>query len=244
MKILSWNILANEWIDKKDYPMLREKLLERGDRFKKIIKHIIDICPDVMLLQEVMKSEYKYFVEIFRNKYFVTPITTINWTGYPKGESGNVTMIRSDKIHDIKFYNIDSMNFVKCRKESDKILLINIHLDDQSKDKRILQIKKILKITKSHKNVIIGGDFNEPYNKTKKLYKALSNNDFNPSVFETTYFIEKQMIIDNIFYKGFKLKNSEVNNQCGIRSSKGINCQLEKYGSDHFPVTAILELRW
>ena len=41
MKIVSWNILAAEWIKKSYYPTIKEKVLfDRKTRFKRIIERI------------------------------------------------------------------------------------------------------------------------------------------------------------------------------------------------------------
>ena len=50
------------------------------------------------------------------------------------------------------------------------------------------------------------------------------------------------MKIVNIFYKNLKLKDSKVNNICGKRNIKNINCQLENYGSEHFPIIIKIKL--
>ena len=46
----------------------------------------------------------------------------------------------------------------------------------------------------------------------------------------------------NINDKGLELKASSVNNICGNRTISNINCQLENYGSDHFPVIIKLKI--
>jgi len=51
MKIISWNILADEFID-SDYSMIPSELLDDVLRYEKIKNRIIDA--DVILLQEVM----------------------------------------------------------------------------------------------------------------------------------------------------------------------------------------------
>ena len=53
MKVLSWNILANEYIQKKYYPTVQEELLVRTERFKTIITKLLEINADIILLQEV-----------------------------------------------------------------------------------------------------------------------------------------------------------------------------------------------
>ena len=236
MKILSWNILAEEWIEKKYYPMVQEQLLESKKRFKTIMKHINKMSPDVILLQEVMKNNYKYLKKKYRYKYFISSLLAVPWVGYPVGESGNVTLLKLSKFQGITSDRIDSMNFLTAYYKDERVGIVNVHLDDSSETRRKKQIKKVMKKTNKLDKVIIGGDCNEQYIKNRGIYKKLQKNNYKVAIKNTTYFIEKQMIIDNIFYKGFKIKESHVDNSCGSRSVKNINCQLRKYGSDHFPI--------
>ena len=67
MKILSWNILAHEFIKKRYYPMIpTEVLMNRKERIKQIITTLVHADMDVMLLQEVMQSEYNALVKVFQ----------------------------------------------------------------------------------------------------------------------------------------------------------------------------------
>ena len=242
MKILSWNILAEEWIDKKYYPMVKEQLLESKKRFKIIMKHIRSMSPDIILLQEVMKNNHKYLIKKYSHKYYISPLIPVPWVGYPVGESGNVTMLKLSKFQGINFNKLDSMNFLTAYYKDIKIGIVNVHLDDSSNKRRINQIKKVIKKTNNLDKVVIGGDCNEQYIKNRGIYNKLKKYDYKIAIKNTTYFIEKQMIIDNIFYRGFKIKDSYVDNSCGSRTIKNINCQLQKYGSDHFPIIAILKI--
>ena len=59
MKILTWNILASEWIKKSYYPNTNEDIIfDNKSRFEQIIKIIDEYDADVIMLQEVMKIEY------------------------------------------------------------------------------------------------------------------------------------------------------------------------------------------
>ena len=232
MKVLSWNILANEYIKKQYYPQVKEELLIREERFKLISNKLKEINADIILLQEVMSAEYKNLKELLSHKYFISKLIPIQWKGYPEGESGNITMIKKSKFTSIK----QKENYITCKHRQDKFYIVNIHLDDSSQNRRETQISDILSKVNDKERVIIGGDCNEEYKKSSGIYKLLEDNNFNISITDFTYFIEKQMKIDNIFFKGLELKDSLVNNICGHRTISNINCQLEKYGSDHFPV--------
>ena len=59
MKIISWNILANEFIKKADYPMIKGKMLfNRKGRLTQITSILQNVNADVMLLQEVMEDQF------------------------------------------------------------------------------------------------------------------------------------------------------------------------------------------
>ena len=94
MKILSWNILANEFIKKADYPMIKGKMLfNRKGRLTQITSILQNANADVMLLQEVMQAEYNSLSETFEKEYYIIKGKNINWYN-KKSYSGNVTFLR------------------------------------------------------------------------------------------------------------------------------------------------------
>jgi endonuclease/exonuclease/phosphatase family metal-dependent hydrolase len=96
MKILSWNILANEFIKKADYPMIKGKMLfNRKGRLTQITSILQNVNADVMLLQEVMQAEYNSLSETFEKEYYVIKGKNINWYN-KKSYSGNVTFLRKN----------------------------------------------------------------------------------------------------------------------------------------------------
>ena len=51
MRIISWNILSNEFIRKKDYPMINSKILfNRQQRLENIMRILINLNGDIILL--------------------------------------------------------------------------------------------------------------------------------------------------------------------------------------------------
>ena len=93
MKVLSWNILAQEWIKKSYYKGVDEKILfNRKKRFSTIKKHILEEKADIILLQEVMPYEYKHLVKLLKETHHASPLLPISWNGV-YGQSGNVTFI-------------------------------------------------------------------------------------------------------------------------------------------------------
>lgn len=279
MKVVSWNILANEFIKKADYPMIKGKMLfNRKGRLTQITSILKNVNADVMLLQEVMQAEYNSLSETFEKEYYIIKGKNINWYN-KKSYSGNVTFLRkkvfslsanNDKIKDLEFglyvkcyflekaqaknvpenipknvcENICAINTTVPSQKSeikpnskDKLTpidIINVHLDDISHAKRIVEIKSIEEEIKKTKKVILGGDFNQDYKPKSNLYKLL-NQEMGLQIYikDPTYLIEKKMCIDHLMTKGFDRES------CGcVVNNYGDDVlhQFKEYGSDHLPI--------
>ena len=253
MKIMSWNILASEWIKKSYYPKVNKKILfNRKARFNKIMKTINQENADIIMLQEVMSLEYKSLKHYLDNKYTISPLNPIKWK-YPKdnktknqGESGNVTFIRKNILkndgikNSNKEINHQSFDFgIYTQIPNNNISVFNIHLDDLSVTTRNKQMKSVESLLYTTPKCIIGGDFNQPYRKNSKIYNLPEFIIHNTNC--PTYYIEEKMNIDNIMSRGFdkdkdKNKNKVENEeQCGIYPTT-MEEGFEMYGSDHLPV--------
>lgn len=247
MKILSWNILADEFVSKEYYPTIPFKLLDREKRLKSIINKIIKEKPDVLLLQEVMIKEYTILKEIFTNNFFISDLFIVKWkynNEYDKqSESGNVILLIKNKFNDPEILH-DDLCIVSCIYKNKRICFINIHLDDLSSNTRYNQLTRIIDKTNNFSHIIISGDFNQKYDINSDLYKLIKNNYFYPAFFykENTNYNQSIDSIDNLFYKGFKLLGSSISNDCGNRTIDHITCQITEYGSDHFPIIIYLDI--
>lgn len=129
MKIVSWNILANEFIKKKDYPMIATKLLfNRKTRLQTIITILTKIDADVILLQEVMQAEYNALSLIFKKAYHLIQGKTLNWYN-KKSYSGNVTLLKKTMfpsapvLHTNADKEIEFGLYLKCQYEASPISL-------------------------------------------------------------------------------------------------------------------------
>jgi hypothetical protein len=78
----------------------------------------------------------------------------------------------------------------------------------------------------------LGGDFNQEYKESSPLYRYKGLTVHNKCV---TYFVEKNMNIDNILTKGFTVSK----NSCPYVPTN-VTEGLRIYGSDHIPVTTIV----
>ena len=251
------NILASEWIVKKYYTDINKALLfNHKKRLKTIIEKLLNYNADIILLQEVMPDEFKVINKYFKDDYHITEIQPIKWSyknnDNHKSESGNITIIRKSKYSIIDLpLNISSttniINFCKITQclniETNKqITIYNIHFDDLSSVKRNKQMQSILQFdTENNKNnhintqhkqfaCIIAGDFNQVYRENSKLYnipKFIVHNLCN------TYYIDKQINIDNILTRGFKIDKTLL--KCA-NLSKDTEDIFKQIGSDHIPI--------
>jgi endonuclease/exonuclease/phosphatase family metal-dependent hydrolase len=269
IKVVSWNILASEWIIKKDYPDIKTaELFNTKKRIKTIIDKLKKYNADIILLQEVMPDDYKIIQKYFIDDYHVTEIQPIKWSyknnNNHKSKSGNITLLRKSKYTLLQL-NLDTvsdtipdtisdtvsniMQFCKitqcCNIESNKIMtLYNIHLDDLSSVKRNKQMKQLLdfdrELNKKNKAkttsmsstspCIIAGDFNQIYRDTSKLYTIPK---FKVHNFCNTYYIEKNINIDNILTRGFK-EDKELTKCTNLKNDT--EDIFKTIGSDHIPV--------
>ena len=94
MKILSWNILANEFIKQSYYDMIPSQILfNRQKRQERIIETLKEANADIMLLQEVMQSEYNKLEDEFQKTYHLLKGKHIHWQN-KRSYSGNVILLR------------------------------------------------------------------------------------------------------------------------------------------------------
>ena len=230
-KILSWNILADEFIKKRYYPMIpSDILLNRKQRQIHIITILKHMDMDVMLLQEVMQGEYNALVQTFQKTHHLIKGKNIKWQG-KQSSSGNVILLRKSLF---KIKETIPLTFgvgVHCLYKNRPLLILNIHLDDIAKEERLNQINALLPYFSANEQIIVGGDFNEHYTNTSELYKAAGLKIMNK---KPTYYIEKKMCIDNIIVKGIALKHQSAY----VLDSFGgdVVKQFLTYGSDHLPV--------
>ena len=244
MKILSWNILANEFIKQSYYDMIPSHILfNRHKRQERIIETLKEANPDIMLLQEVMQSEYNKLADEFQKTYHLIKGKHIHWQN-KRSYSGNVILLRKS-MFSLPNNQLD-LNFgmaiqVQLKEKIEiPILLINIHLDDLSQAKRLRQIKDLEMLFQNHSCIVLGGDFNEHYHPKHitKLYNKLKEYYFTITNHAVTYYIKSKVSIDHILLKGFENnKISKVINEYGNNSVE----HFTHYGSDHLPVLLTIQ---
>lgn len=233
MRILSWNILASEWIKKSYYKDADHAILfNRNNRFAKIVELIITIGADIIMLQEVMPRERMKLIAIFEKDYIISGITRIVWQYQKNSKSGNMTMIKRALFsnHDVNHYPKEYGLYTQCIHNNIHYDIFNIHFDDISRKKRYTQLSDVCNTCRTNKCInIIAGDFNHAYRNGSKFYNIDGFNVHNKCV---TYYNERNMVIDNILTRGAKPQHKT---KC-YTSPLTINEGISNYGSDHLPV--------
>lgn len=228
MKILTWNILAEEWIKPEYYPTIQDFSIMNSDkRIALILKKLKTENADILLLQEVTDTHYDKLYKYFNNTYYISSLRAIPWTSQ-KTSSGNITLVRKTLCKKIYESPLDYGVFVKA----DDIAIYNVHLNDVSFTKRKKQIDRLRPRIENERTVVLGGDFNQEYKEHCVLYKFPEVTVHNKCM---TYFVEKNMNIDNILTKGFRVSKDN----CQFVPST-VPQGLRIYGSDHIPVTTIV----
>jgi endonuclease/exonuclease/phosphatase family metal-dependent hydrolase len=232
MIILSWNILASEYIEKQYYKNINNTILF-NNRSNKIYDILLLVNADVILLQEVMPEEYRKILKIFSD-YHISPLNSLTWYGI-KGESGNVSLFKKSMFKRVKHNLLDFGIYSKCIYKNKLIHIINLHLDDESKRKRYEQINSLHPIILKEKICIIGGDFNHSYKKNSRLYKI---DKFMVHNFCISYMDNKRMNVDNILTKGFIDNIDNCENYHG-----SLKNEIKYYGSDHLPIFTNVKIK-
>lgn len=221
MKVLTWNILASEWIKKSYYPTVKDHtLFKRKNRIEIIRDKLKDESADIVFLQEVMPLEYQELYTLFHRVYQFSRLNPIQWYK-KKSQSGNVTMMKKNLFTAWKETPFDHGLYVQV----DNLHLFNVHLDDVSYAKRKKQLSQL---PLDHKYVILAGDFNQPYKPSSRLYHLDGFTVHNKC---NTYFVEKNINIDNVISRGF-MHHSDSCDYVPSNVEEGLNL----YGSDHIPV--------
>lgn len=233
MKILTWNILASEWIDDETYHMVKKEILQNNkNRFNRIFQYIRTQDASLILLQEVMPYEYKRLKILLQDNYAITPLCRIKWDKY-KNNSGNVTLFKRTEFDDT-YMNHIRLEFgiqTKCLYKNKTCLIYNIHFDDVSIRNRYAQLKSIMHVLLETETCIIGGDFNHQYSKNTKFYRIPDYTIHNTMC--STYDINRNINVDNILTKGFKIYDTIP---CQTVQNN-LEKTILKYGSDHIPIT-------
>lgn len=236
LSVLSWNILAHEWITTMYHKMFQPHLLNRKTRLRIIIDKLVSYDSDVIMLQEVMIAEYHALKKYIGHLYHISPLKPIAWEYQPDGkampESGNVTLMKKSVFSkkNIRHYKLSFGIRTQCVYKRSVLTLFNIHLDDLSSIKRYAQLSSLSEHFTKYS--IIAGDFNQVYRKESKLYNVKGFKIHNVAC--PTYYIERKMNIDNIMYAGLRVATRRY---CEYYP-RTVEEKFQMYASDHLPIRA------
>jgi endonuclease/exonuclease/phosphatase family metal-dependent hydrolase len=240
LKFLTWNILAEECIKKRYYPMIRPSILfNRPHRRAQMLDRLKHEKADIMLLQEVMQKEFNSLQEEFGRTYELIQGPFITWHGQ-KGQSGNVILLKKkafclvNKAKAKAKANEEAtaiINWpfgvgVRCmnRYNNTPWLILNVHLDDESHSVRLKELESLTPLLNEAKintvkintvnniNILLGGDFNQDYKADSRLYEYILNEQGfqTDATKEPTYYIERLSCIDHLFLRGPKQTHKQI----------------------------------
>ncbi len=210
-----------------------EILLNRKQRQNQMIYNLRQMDMDVMLLQEVMQSDYNMLIRVFQKTHHLLRGKNIKWQD-TQSHSGNVTLLRKSLFNAPTLLPLTFGLGVHCLYNAKPLVIFNIHLDDISHPERIKQINQLLPNFAATEQIILGGDFNENYTPSSALYQRIKATGLKILNRKPTYFIERKMCIDNIMVKGITLKHQSAHVLDAFNGDRAK--QFITYGSDHLPV--------
>ncbi len=204
-----------------------EVLFARATRKKNIIDHLTQMDTDIMLLQEVMQSEYTALTQAFQKTHRLIRGKNIKWQD-KQSASGNVILLRNTLFKVVASLPFEFGIGVQCTYQNAPLFVFNVHLDDLSHQTRMKQLAELRPIIEANPKIIVGGDFNESF---LGLGLGLGLQILNK---KPTYYIERKMCIDNILVKGLNLKHRAAFVPDAFKGDRVQ--QFLTYSSDHLPV--------
>lgn len=251
LKIISFNILAEQFIDYKDtsvdYPDVPIEALHEKNRLPKIFAFLKEINPDVMLLQEVNHKTQKMLYVNLSRSHIIFPLALHHTAeALEKGNAyGNTIIVRKGLFKQLKhrIYRVPILGtaFAVLYGEfkHKPFVFVNVHLDADEKfeKKRRIEIETLMSLLRHMMDthvILVSGDFNTSNEKTHAKFRHLRPVVENP---RGTYLADDPMI-DWIY-----VKNAEVLEGRIMKPARVANqTVLKKYGSDHWPIFAEIKI--
>lgn len=254
LKVVSWNVLAQPWIDHEIRSHAQDKRhVRRPYRIARQVELLARIDADVLLLQEVTPIALTQFKSALTQYESPSCFSRMYWQ--PKTArtpvNGNAVLWRRDLFAnascgllelDHRRGNYASLLEATHLPTGHSVKFVSLHLEYGDRAAGALQFKRLFNqqfITSADRHVVVAGDFNMgPPNwlveRDVKVHK------FSDCVRKTGLMTHPfregpdDNIIDHVLIRGFKCRKTVVP-QC---SSIGESLRL--LGSDHYPVVAWL----
>ena len=251
IKVMTWNVLTDIWVDMVNYKHEKERNLLFHNRVDEITKMIKRLNPDIIGIQELSKSNYhllKRYLKKMNNDYIGLKLSThkstywsdqVNHPIVPFELNGNTIFYKKSKFTHLvnKSFrlseegNVMSHAILKYRVTNDVIYIFNVHLDTTKmhRNKELRKLHEILIKLKSYDKSIVMGDFNS---ETEEHDLIVNSYKIGLTKRKTSGLFKKNEHVDHIYYKNMKK-----------RKSKLVTCKnIKECGSDHFPVVAVFEI--
>lgn len=252
LKIVTWNILADIWVNEKFYKGIPPALLNKNLRYTrtKAVLNLIDA--DVVMLQEVELDIYLKLRRYYKLKYVVVKLYANEeklWRSelapHKKMQlSGNLILIRRNLAKDIQAASLklskdgDVAGLIRFTWRRTKYMMVNVHLSTTKKT-RGHEIRTLLQSLELYSNyrLIIAGDFNA--RPTDQIHKLLTSKGFRTKTELQVHTYYNTEHVDYVYVRAVPIQSGHVYNDL-LLLHKGVYAKqdlLEKYGSDHLPVT-------
>ncbi len=249
IKILSFNILAEQFIDyndlSADYYGISSTVLREKNRLPKMMAFLKAVNADILLLQEVNFKVLKKIKNTLSNSYTIYPLALHKTTEalMPGNSYGNLIIVKKDigttgkqVVHRVPKIGT-AFAFLEIKINGSKVLIVNVHLNsDPEETIRRKEIAILLKLIKPYlgDTIIMTGDFNTSDKKTHGNFSAFQSAI---SEHKGTYLNDEPMI-DWIYVRNADLIKGSV-----LKPKRaGPETPLKKYGSDHYPVIAVIKM--
>ncbi len=254
MKIVSFNILSDDYVDFHDkaflsryYNRMSSDVLRLENRLPRLLAKLRDLDGDVVLLQEVMTQARKALIEHFP-RYYVGPIAYHEFAldQINQNRTGNLVMIRKSICRKPPAFSSFSIGFgysvasARVQLDNGWATFHSVHLIDTPE--KFQQAYDLLKhIAPKSDLVVVGGDFNSKSKRLHAPFKAMFYDaiQLDQAAYHFgTYLCEKPMI--DYIYSTRPFSAAVIDNSPVMDSTRQ-SCfrrTLDEFGSDHYPVIA------
>ncbi len=272
LKVLSFNVLAQVWVDSELRRLVPQKYLNATYRINRQIRVLKIENADIVFLQEVTPRVLKKYMQKLKGyKFCFAPTDWKMYCGRDKGWrtyctsnktalTGNAILWKADKFKRVKctvvtLDNIRSNRAIKVAatlKSGKQIHLVCVHLAYGDRQAASMQFHNIFKSAiKNQRRVIIAGDFNMgvPNMPIVGEIHHRGFTDLSQGVrTHPFYFHENEdFTLTHILTRGFHMKTKPAIAGCKNLFKKpdrdAIFKSLKIFGSDHFPIVTNLTIK-
>jgi len=250
--VLSFNVLAQTWIDDEiKRAVLDKRHLKRTYRVARQIDVMRRSKADVILLQEVTPIVLERYKRAMPEYHVPTCFSQMHWQGATADTpvTGNAVLWRRGlfrsaqcQIVQLDRGNYAAMLTAVTKDTGQHVKFVSLHLEHGNFQAASAQFRNLFaqKFIQNEKRVVIGGDFNmgHPDWHIENFFKQRGFKDCITPHTPTHPFANDPygQTIDHILIRGCKCKDSKI-----TRCSSVGQC-IKRYGSDHYPVLARMQL--